>query len=288
MKNLQKGFIVPVLLAIIALLAIGGGVYIYEDKKVEVPILPDNTSSPNQNQNQNQQTNNQNNTSSFITILSPNGGISLQEGSTYKITWKASNLPTTAKIYVSLIKGFKGDIDYNDLSKNIVSGLSSTTTSYSWKVDTGSLGLGNDYTIVAVATWGDFDAGTFARTYDSSDANFIISGVTSEEASGIIKSVYTKSGKNYIDIDYVEFVSGGPNGVHVQNNNPQIRTLELSSNAKFIITSSATSSFSGSITFSDFQKYFTTSNTSDYHKYNPWDIVITNGVIIQIEEHFVP
>lgn len=32
MKNSQKGFIVPVLLVIIALLVIGGGVYIYENK----------------------------------------------------------------------------------------------------------------------------------------------------------------------------------------------------------------------------------------------------------------
>ena len=37
MKNSQKGFIVPALLVIIALLVIGGGVYVYENKKVEVP-----------------------------------------------------------------------------------------------------------------------------------------------------------------------------------------------------------------------------------------------------------
>ena len=37
MKNNQKGFIVPLLLAIIALLVIGGGVYIYQNKKAEAP-----------------------------------------------------------------------------------------------------------------------------------------------------------------------------------------------------------------------------------------------------------
>jgi len=38
MKNLQKGFIVPILLASIALLVIGGGVYVYKQKKVEVAV----------------------------------------------------------------------------------------------------------------------------------------------------------------------------------------------------------------------------------------------------------
>lgn len=40
MKNSRKGFIVPVLLAIIGLLVIGGGVYIYQDKKAEAPVSP--------------------------------------------------------------------------------------------------------------------------------------------------------------------------------------------------------------------------------------------------------
>jgi hypothetical protein len=43
MKNKQKGFVVPLLIAIIALLVIGGGIYVYENKKAEVPIVPVNT-----------------------------------------------------------------------------------------------------------------------------------------------------------------------------------------------------------------------------------------------------
>lgn len=38
MKNLQKGFIAPVILVIIALLVIGGGIYVYENKKTETPV----------------------------------------------------------------------------------------------------------------------------------------------------------------------------------------------------------------------------------------------------------
>jgi len=41
MKNHQKGFIVPVLLVIIALLVIGGGVYVYKNQKAEMPTVVD-------------------------------------------------------------------------------------------------------------------------------------------------------------------------------------------------------------------------------------------------------
>ena len=41
MENLQKGFIAPVLLIIVALLVIGGGVYIYKNNKVEAPVAVD-------------------------------------------------------------------------------------------------------------------------------------------------------------------------------------------------------------------------------------------------------
>ncbi|MCX6752279.1 MAG: hypothetical protein NTZ87_02150 [Candidatus Nomurabacteria bacterium] len=52
MKNLQKGFIVPVLLVIIGLLVIGGGVYIYENKKAETPPIVDTGTQQTNNQNQ--------------------------------------------------------------------------------------------------------------------------------------------------------------------------------------------------------------------------------------------
>lgn len=58
MKNSQKGFIVPFLLVIIAILVVGGGVYIYESKKVETPSAVVDTGTQPANQNQ-QQTNTQ-------------------------------------------------------------------------------------------------------------------------------------------------------------------------------------------------------------------------------------
>jgi len=58
MKNQNEGFIVPILLGIIALLVIGGGVYMYENKKADVPIAPVNMDV--QATNQVQQTDTQN------------------------------------------------------------------------------------------------------------------------------------------------------------------------------------------------------------------------------------
>lgn len=57
MKNSQKGFIVPVLLVIIALLVIGGGVYVYENKKTETsPVVDTKPQQTNQVQPTNTQT----------------------------------------------------------------------------------------------------------------------------------------------------------------------------------------------------------------------------------------
>lgn len=46
MENLQKGFIVPLLLALIALLLIGGGAYVYTQKKQENPPVMENVTLP--------------------------------------------------------------------------------------------------------------------------------------------------------------------------------------------------------------------------------------------------
>lgn len=58
MKNLKGGFVVQALVAIIALLVIGGGAYIYEIKKAEIPVTTDIQV---QQSNQIQQTSTQNN-----------------------------------------------------------------------------------------------------------------------------------------------------------------------------------------------------------------------------------
>ena len=179
MKNKQKGFIVPLLISIITILIIGGGSYIYFNKKA--PVI------------------------------------------------------------------------YNVEQKNTLSVIATSTTSDSQKID-----------IVKASS-------------------------SIENASGIIKTVYTKSGKNYVDIDYIEwnhdFVPDGLHGAAYSNVNKKIRTFEISPNVKFV-------SSTKHITFTDFFNLFNPPYTTYYDDgYNPssspWDIVITNGVITQISEHFV-
>jgi Tfp pilus assembly major pilin PilA len=46
MPNSQKGFVLPLVIAIIAILAIGGGVLVYENNKVEVPNSVSTTTTP--------------------------------------------------------------------------------------------------------------------------------------------------------------------------------------------------------------------------------------------------
>ncbi len=46
MKNSQKGFVVPVILVVIALFVVGGGVYVYSNKKAEAPAVIDTGAQP--------------------------------------------------------------------------------------------------------------------------------------------------------------------------------------------------------------------------------------------------
>ncbi len=62
MKNLQKGFIIPLIIAIMAVLAIGGGVYVYENNKAEKSTV---VNTETQESNQVQQQNNTKNYSSW-------------------------------------------------------------------------------------------------------------------------------------------------------------------------------------------------------------------------------
>lgn len=121
MKNLQyirrsqyeKGFVVPLLIAVIALLVIGGGVYVYENKKAEVPVVT-NTEILQPDQVQ-QQTNIQTppitsqptpptSSQPSITVLSPNGGETIRLGTDpLSVTWRGTNLASNDGIHFSLV-----------------------------------------------------------------------------------------------------------------------------------------------------------------------------------------
>lgn len=125
-----------------------------------------------------------------------------------------------------------------------------------------------------------------------------VSGIT-ENASGIIKSVYTKNGKNYLDIDYIEWNQdwkpGGQSGPAYSNDNSKIRTFEISKDAKFVIPSLA--SYKEEIvpvSYSQLLSLFSSGSISvngvtvGYLTSNPWDVVVVNGAVTKITEHYLP
>lgn len=350
MKNSQKGFIVPLVIGIIALLIIGGGIYIYSNKKVDAPVVI-NTNLPTQSGQTSTNTTTKTtpttnavkdwkiytNTKYGIEISYPSSWPNPKEEKNpgYGIMWDYLihfTRESTGNDIVMNIPGF--DIEINkvssdiSISENLTRGLSlkSTYTENNCpkiysdvKIGSGSYSaqeviiLSNNpcyreeyfygvkkgdyfYKIIPVPVNGIGSVGyngkiEVSKTLPEFDqilstlkiTSISTTSTTNEKASGLIKSVYTQSGKNYIDIDYIEFnpnwAPGGMTGPAYENTNPKIRTFEISSDAKFVIDQKT------SISFLEFQKIFT---TTDYRKSNPWDIVIVNGIVTQIIEHFLP
>lgn len=81
-------------------------------------------------------------TTPSITVLSPNGGEALQEGTQHTIRWSGANIPSNAIITINVFNGTTGS--FSDPNTQIATNLSSGTTSYTWKVasNTGGWGFG--------------------------------------------------------------------------------------------------------------------------------------------------
>lgn len=192
MKNSQKGFVAPALLTIIALLVIGGGIYVYKNNKASAPVTEP--------------------------------GAQINSGIT-----NSENTPNNS-------------LQNSQLTEKVIA----TTNS----------------------------------------------SLVSEKASGIIKSVYSKDGKNYLDIDYVtinpNWKPGGMSGSSYTNDNTKIRTFEISKDVKIF---AADSTF---LTFKKFSDFFIQTGVINgvkqfqYQAYNPWDIEVLNGEVVKITEHYLP
>lgn len=134
-----------------------------------------------------------------------------------------------------------------------------------------------------------------------------------ERAMGYIRTVYEKDGKRYIDIDYVQWLTGGeaikaiiedgkcpvtiypdpsyciPNGFYVRNQNPKIRTFEISKDAEISRATAFHYSSSGIrvINYDEFENLFTTSD-SVFKSVIPFHIEVVNGVVVKITEQYIP
>jgi len=124
----------------------------------------------------------------------------------------------------------------------------------------------------------------------------------SEKAIGFIKQVYTKNGKNYLDIDYVQWLTEkdceeknlecNANGFLILNKNTKIRTFEISQNAKIVGDIYAhldnQESINGvNLSYADFKNIFDISSNS-YSKKSMYWIVVETDIITRIQEQYQP
>lgn len=151
MKNLQKGFAVQLLIVIIILVFIGGGVYIYESKKVEVPIVEDSAiQQPSPTQAIKAPSNNFGNNGSFE-ITWPTEGSVLEAGRTYLIKWNGiDSRVKNYEIYLwkeseQITNGSQGT-GYVNVIASMANPVSITNNSFSWTIPL-TVKTGSDYRI---------------------------------------------------------------------------------------------------------------------------------------------
>ncbi|OGI94213.1 hypothetical protein A3A03_00980 [Candidatus Nomurabacteria bacterium RIFCSPLOWO2_01_FULL_40_18] len=164
MKNLQKGFVVPLLIAIIAVLVVGGGVYVYSNKKSEVPAVDVGT----QQADKNQQVVNQQNSinkkptnvvnatkSSALTFTASSTLPNAKVGDNYRASLGVSIInpagpdyfPWSRNIEVSVLSGtlppglyisdFRNDSDYGE----IITGKPNVAGTYTFTLSASYTGL---------------------------------------------------------------------------------------------------------------------------------------------------
>lgn len=129
---------------------------------------------------------------------------------------------------------------------------------------------------------------------DNVDDEEVVEQQISEDATGIIKAVYSQNGRNFLDIDYVikntDWKPGGNSGPAYTNENPKIRTFEISKSADILIGSGTFSK----ITCNEFADLFIPTdnvngvNVYTYQASGLWDIEVNNGVVTKISEYFLP
>jgi hypothetical protein len=134
----------------------------------------------------------------------------------------------------------------------------------------------------------------------------------SEKAIGYLKKVYTKSDKNYLNIDYVQWLSGDAaekamredgecpkkgecivyNDYYIRNVNPLVRTFEVAPDAEIFAHDFSADYQAGNWNenwnFSRFSNYFNSSANNGYWDSAPFHVEIGNNQILKITEQYIP
>lgn len=126
--------------------------------------------------------------------------------------------------------------------------------------------------------------------------------LVSEKAGGFIKQVYTKNGKHFLDIDYIQWLTEKDckeknlecnyNGYLILNQNTKIRTFEISQNVA--ITGDIYNNLNDqgnvdgvSLSYEDFKKIFAVNSSSESKNSMYW-ITVDKNIVTNIKEQYQP
>lgn len=132
-----------------------------------------------------------------------------------------------------------------------------------------------------------------------------------EKQIGYVKKVYTKAGKNYLDIDYIQWLTGAAaqkamredgacpktgecivyNDYYIRNQNPLIRTFEISPTVDITMQTYSMETTgqiqAQKISFAQFSQIFASSAWS-HLKDAPYIVEISSNQIVRITEQYIP
>lgn len=141
-----------------------------------------------------------------------------------------------------------------------------------------------------------FDRQTIQPLKSCNDVQLIS---TTEKAIGYIKNIYEKNGKNYLDINYIQWLNSeecksknifAPNGFCILDQNTEIRTFEISNDVEIFMqtlshAADGNYNLNEKINYKKFKNIFTTSQNQTNVPYN---IELKNNIIIKITEQYIP
>lgn len=147
----------------------------------------------------------------------------------------------------------------------------------------------------------------------SGDSSSLYPPAVTEKAMGYIKKVYTQGGKNYLNIDYIQWLTGTEaqkamredgecpktgecivyDDYYIRNVNPLIRTYELTPDVEIVLVTynlEQTGEIQDQkVTFSQFKQIWSDNDPDLAHLKNmPYHIEIGNQKILKIKEQYIP
>lgn len=132
-----------------------------------------------------------------------------------------------------------------------------------------------------------------------------------EAAMGYVKKVYSSGGKNFLDIDYIQWLVGDAaeqamredgecpkkgecivlNDYYIRNQNPKLRTFEIAPSARITMMTYQMETtgqiFNEAVTFSQFSQIWSGSGQTRLRD-TPYYITLSNNLVSSIKEQYIP